>query len=68
MVICQSTTSFRLLYALHGGSPKLILWNNALINALAGRRLREARDDADLQAEPAGSLPCRSGGSHPGAI
>ncbi len=29
-----------------GGSPKLILWNNALINALAGRRFREAREDA----------------------
>jgi predicted AAA+ superfamily ATPase len=28
-----------------GGSPKLILWNNALINALSGRGLQQARLD-----------------------
>lgn len=27
------------------GSPKLILWNNALINAFSGRRFAEARQD-----------------------
>ena len=31
--------------AKRGSSPKLILWNNALVSAVVGRRFREARQD-----------------------